>query len=195
MLCSRQFVHFCHIYDRLKDLQVKVLVITIILDEYDAMFLNGVDDDPELALDPLVLLGLVGQGEDVGVHGPLRDEPPDGPAGVVVDEGRQREAEVLGVGGGDGDDLAGAPVHDLGVHEALGEEDVELEGAHVHVRALLPGLAVGPLLRLAPGAPRPRRAHHQALAVAGPVSRGQRVERESRGRRDAGDGDGGVPRE
>lgn len=70
-------------------------------------------------------------------------------------------------------------MHDLGVHEALGEEDVELEGAHVHVRALLPGLAVGPLLRLAPGAPRPRRAHHQALLRRDRKSnhqRGQRIE-------------------
>jgi len=160
------------------------------------MLLNRVDYDPELALDPLVLLGLVGQGEDVGVHGPLGDEPPDGPAGVVVDEGRQREAEVLGVGGGDGDDLAGAPVHNLGVHEALGEEDVEQEGAHVHVRALLPRLAVRPLLRLPARPPRPRRAHHQALlAVARPVSRCRRAELESRGRRDGGDGDGGGPRE
>jgi hypothetical protein len=127
------------------------------------VLLDGVDDDPELPLDPLVLLGLVGHCENVSVHGSLGDEPPDGPARVVVDERREREPEVLGVGGGDGDNLAGAPVHDLGVHEALGEEDVEQEGAHVHVRALLPRLAVGPRLRLPARPPRPRRAHHQAL--------------------------------
>lgn len=127
------------------------------------MLLNGVNHDPELALDPLVLLGLIGQSKDVGVHGPLGDEPSDGPAGVVVDKGREGEPEVLGVGGGDGDDLAGAPVHDLRVHEALGEKNIEQEGAHVHVRALLPRLAVGPLLRLPARPPRPRRAHHRAL--------------------------------
>jgi hypothetical protein len=148
------------------------------------VLLNGVDDDAKLPLDPLVLLGLVGHGEDVGVHGPLGDEAADGPAGVVVDEGGQRGPEVLGVGAGDGDDLAGAPVHDLGVDEALGEEDVEQERPHVHVRALLPRLAVGPLLRLLPRPPRPRRAHHQGRAVAG---HGRRREREV--------GDGGGPRE
>jgi hypothetical protein len=72
-------------------------------------------------LSTLVLLGLIGQSKDVGVHGPLGDEPPGGPAGVVVDKGWEGEPEVLGVvGGGHGDDLAGAPVHDLCVHEALG---------------------------------------------------------------------------
>lgn len=157
----------------------------------DAILLNGVNDNPELPLDPLVLLGLVCHGEDIGVHGPLGYETADGPAGVFVNEGRERVPQVLGVGGGDSDYLAGAPVHDLGVDEALGEEDVEQERAHVHVRALLPRLAIRVLLELAARPPRPRRAHHEGP----PIGSGWRREREPWREGGAVLGDGGGPRE
>jgi hypothetical protein len=111
---------------------------------------DGVDDDSKLPLNFLVLLGLVDHCED--------DLSTMSLLMVLVDGSVSRRSLVLVVA-----TVTTMLVHDLGVHEALGEEYVEQEGVHVHVQSLIPRLAVGLRLCLPTRLPRRRRTQHQAL--------------------------------